>query len=415
MSGAFYGSLAASASVFVAILTALLVNNYVRIKSERRRVRNELQRVTEELEGLRERKKDHKGTVDELEEKRESDYREVATENLDEFIEARIPSDDPKPIEKISIEELYSRLISFHDCESPEELEREPIEYRHQEIIEERMDEIEDKILNAIIPSFASQYRGRGQSIKPDSESKSFAERVEEIREDQAEVRDDEDESDITVKAEFKDRLSLEDFIEKYREEYGLSNLNDKTVEVLETNYNEVVDTAASIDGSITSVPSRSINSSLAKAAFAAQGVNETFKVDLQSPNEYLGLNPREQQKLSQEQEKLRGIKNEISILKNRKERIERDLRGLNPEDLNSTLLANVATIILSVVVPIAAYLDTVTAFTVTQLHIINIWWIFTSWLIGLIIVFTAIFWKINNGSDNDGTPQEEPDPENKG
>jgi hypothetical protein len=34
--------------------------------------------------------------------------------------------------------------------------------------------------------------------------------------------------------------------------------------------------------------------------------------------------------------------------------------------------------------------------------------------LIGLIIVFTTILWKINNGSDNDGTPQKEPDPEKR-
>ena len=67
---------------------------------------------------------------------------------------------------------------------------------------------------------------------------------------------------------------------------------------------------------------------------------------------------------------------------------------------MNSTLWVNVATIILLVVVPVAAYLDTVTEFTITQLHFLNIGWIFASWLFGLIIVFGAIYWEINNSSD---------------
>ncbi len=407
MSGPFYGALAASASVFVAILTALLVNNYVQIKSDRRRVKNELQRITEDLGGLRERKEDHEGKVDELVEKRESDYREKARERVDEFIDARIPPEDPRPIEKISVDELYAQLIASKDCESPEELEREPIEYRHQEILEDRMDEIENKILNSIIPSFASQYRGRGQSIDPGSEFKSFAERVEEKREEQDLQEDeqgdeDSEEPDITIEAEFKDPLSLEDFIEKYKEEYSLTDLDEKTVDALETQYEEVVDRSASIGDAASTLISGSAGSSLARATSLAQEMREPPEIDIPSPNAYVGLNPQEQQKLSQEQEKLRDVENEISILENREQRLKREKEGLHPEDLVPTLVANVATIILSVVIPVFAYLlfTTNTAVTVpswlwlishTQVNV------FLSWLLGLCVVFESIHARIND------------------
>ncbi len=125
MSGAFYGSLAASASVFVAILTALLVNNYVRIKSDRRQVKNELNRIEEDPEGLRDQRDNYQETVDNLVEKRESDYRGKAEENVDELVE-NITLVASKPIEKLTVDELYQELLDRHDCDSAKELEEEP-------------------------------------------------------------------------------------------------------------------------------------------------------------------------------------------------------------------------------------------------------------------------------------------------
>lgn len=137
--------------------------------------------------------------------------------------------------------------------------------------------------------------------------------------------------------------------------------------------------------------------------------MNEPMQgINFPSPDPVLGLNTKEKQKLAEEKEDLRDVENEINILEKREERLERELEGLNPEDLNSTLWANVATIVLSVVVPVAAYLDTVTEFTVAELSFINTWWIFTSWLIGLIIVFGAIYWKINNSNDDEEEGEED-------
>jgi len=434
MSGPFYGSLAASASVFVAILTALLVNNYVEIKSDRRQTEKELNRVEEELDGLQDRKEGYQEIIDPLVEKRESDYREKAEEQVDEFLDSVVFSDLvdlDQPIEKLTVDELYQNLLEFHECESPEELEEEPVEYRHRDVLEDQLDEIEDRILDNIIPSFASAYEGEGWESDYDSD---FRSRVEEIREEKEAEADDkssertehedtEDESDIEVKAEFGDGdvLELDEFLDEYKEEHGLDSLDEKTEDRLERQYKEVVDkppsperppegysgllgpdTYSHLSNSLDPLSSgSSFNQSVTEAAIAAEearSVNDPLHgIGFEVNEPVLGLNSQEKQKLEEAQQDLRDLEIEIKTLQQRKGRLEREKERLHPEDLNTTLYANVATIVLSVVVPVAAYLDTVAEFTVTQLHFINIWWIFTSWLIGLIIVFGAIYWKINN------------------
>jgi len=421
MSGPFYGSLAASASVFVAILTALLVNNYVRVKSDRRQTENELNRIEEELEGLRDRRDDYEETVDTLVEKREDDYREKAEEQVNEFIESEIPSEYFQPIEKLSVVELYQDLIEFHDCESSEELEHSPINLHHRDVLEERMDEIENEVLNEVVPPFASKYEGEGWDPSTDPNRTSLVERLAEM--DDEEEEDDEDigsedsgeedsDPDIEVKAENlgRDALDLDDFLEKYKEEYGLDELDEKTKNKLSMFYDEVVDTnpnprpyssSPSAASALNTGPFDSLEPGFMDAALAASqaGAFEDPLADIDIParNKVLGLNVRQQQKLEEARENLRDVNNEIQILEQRQGRLEREKERLHPEDLKPTLYANVATIFLSVVVPIAAYLNTVTEFTVSELAWVNIWMIAGSWLLGLIVVFAAIYLRITN------------------
>ncbi|OAQ51512.1 hypothetical protein HTG_19080 [Natrinema mahii] len=415
MSGAFYGSLAASASVFVAILTALLVNNYVRIKSDRRQTKNELNRIEEDLDGLEERREDHQEAVNNLVEKREADYKEKAEDQVDEFIESEVPSEFFKPIEHLTVDELYQELIDFHDCESPDDLEDSPTNHHHRDILEERLDGIENQILTDLIPSFASEYEGKGWDLKSEPNRTSLAEAIEEIQdeEDQESENEDEnqteedDEPDIKVKAENLRRspLELDEFIDKYREEYSLDDLEDKTVTALKDEYEKTVNKPpesnySSINSSLGQNTVNSLLSGISPAAMAAAQEsyeNPLREIDYSTMNKNWGLSIREKQKLEKVQEKLHEVKNEIQILEKRKERLQREKNRLHPEDLNSTLHANIATILLSVVVPMAAYLDTVTEFTISELGWVNIWMIAGSWLFGLIIVFAAIYRRINS------------------
>jgi len=423
MSGPFYGSLAASASVFVAILTALLVNNYVRIKSERRQTENELNRVGEELDALQDRKEKYKDIIDPLIEKRESDYREKAEEQVNEFTDSDTfweLEELNKPIEKLSVDELYQKLLDFHDCDSPQQLEEEPFEYRHRDILENRLDQIEDRILNDIIPSFAADYEGDGwesgleQAIQEKRETEQDGENTENPEET------DTEDPDIEVKAEMgsSDALDLEDFIEDYKQEYGLDHLHEKTIQKLEQQYNEVVDKPPSPDRPTSGVsdlirPNRhsepynslglssGFQQNFAEATMAAEelhSINEPFQgIDFGPNQSVLGLNSREKQKLEEAEQDHRDKEIEIKTLQQRKDRLEREKERLQPEDLNTTLYANVATIVFSVVVPIFAYLGTVSRFTISELACVQTWMIAVSWLLGLFPVFAAIYLRINN------------------
>ena len=393
MSGAFYGSLAASASVFVAILTALLVNNYVQIKSDWRRVKNELDRIEEELEGLKDRRDDYQDTVDTLVEKRESDYREEAEKQVNEFIESEVPSEYLNPIENLDIEELYQDLIEFHDCEDADELEDSPIDYHHRDVVEERLDGIENQILNEYIPSFTSDYEGDGWEYSFD---------------------EDDDTPDAFKKMmEERDPMGRNEFIQEYADEHNLDDLKDKTVDALETQYGRTVDKNPNPDSSspdtsssYSSGPLGSLQKGMVDAALAASRAQEMDQaltgMDVGASNRVLGLNFREQEKLGEARQNLRGTENKIQTLERRKSRLEREKEGLHPEDLTPTLIANVATIAFSVVIPVFAHLLFVSNSTIslpdwlwlishTEVNV------FLSWVLGLCVVFESIHARIND------------------
>lgn len=426
MSGPFYGSLAASASVFVAILTALLVNSYVTIKSDRRQVKNELNRIKEELEGLRDQRDNHQEEIDALVEKREADYREKAKKQVNEFIESKIPSEYAKPIEQLNVEELYQDLINFHGYDSAEELEDSPINLHHRELLEEQIDDIEDQILNEVIPPFASKYEQKSWDPESDPEHDSLFEKLatmedgeeQDDEQDSGESQSDEedDEPDLVVEADFeRDVLEQDEFIKKYKKEYGLNTLDDKTREALETQYDNVVDKnpypdTSSPSGSLDSVLNPNPYSSLqpgfmdAMSTLAQSGAfdDPMAGMDFKAVNSVLGLSVQEQQKLAKERDKLQEKKNEIAILEQRQNRLEREKEGLHPEDLIPTFTANVATILLSVVIPIFAYLLLVTNSAIT----VPAWAsiishtevnVFLSWLLGLLVVFESIHARITD------------------
>lgn len=400
MTGAYFGSLAASASVFVAILTALLVNSYVRIKSDRRQTKRELNRVKEELHGLRDRRDDYQQIVGELVEKRESNYRKKAEERVDEFISNEVPDNISQPIENITLSGLYQKLIEFHNCESHENLEHSTENLHHREVLEERVDEIKEEVLLDIVYSFANDYRGEGFDTGDSEYTKKL---IEKRQNEDGEKASPETDLDINVESEFSDSLSLEEFIGKYQEKYSLDQLDQETIELLEYHYDELVDQN----------PLENLNSSLdimmgdktiAPSLFASMSDSmfSTPDFDISRKQEIIGLNVQEQRELDEAEKNTRDIQNQISILENRKERLEREKDGLHPEDLNSTLYANILTIFLSVVIPVIAYLDLLTSFTVPQLHFINVYIITLCWLLGLVIVFVSIRLEINDESWKD-------------
>lgn len=405
MSGSFYGSLAASASVFVAILTALLVNNYVEIKSQRRQTETELERVKEELKRFKKQRDNHEEIIDKLTGRRERRYQENARERVSDFIENEVPSQITTPIEKLDVNLLYHLLSDYHGYDSPSEMEESDENY-HLQLLKEHYDQIEQAVLEHITSSFGEDYDitvWRSRATRSDSDA--LKEAIEKTKEEEDDGDEDSSSSpeDIEVCAEGIDEepepVELDEFIEEFKQEYGLNSLQPETREALEQQYNKFIDQSEMdrLQSSIERIrDSRSVFT-----------LNNVFD----PPDITAGLGIQEKARLQEARKDLTHAENQIETLQRRKERLEDEKSGLNAEDLIPILTANVVTIIFSVVVPIFAYLLFATNTTVT----VPSWaWIishtevnvFFSWLLGLVIVFVEIYLRITGRELKNHLPQ---------
>jgi len=389
MSGPFYGSLAASASVFVAILTALLINNYVEIKSQRRQTETELERVREELDKFENQRDDHEETIDELTGRREQRFKENAEERVSAFIESEVPSQVSRPIEKIDLDVLYHHLRDYHNFDSPEVME-ESAENYHRQLLEEQYGQIEQAVLEDITSSFAEDYDITSRQSNRGVESKSLKEAIEEIDKQDVggEVSSiDSDKTEVRAEGVNKEPepLDLDKFIEDFREEYDLDTLQPETREALEQQYDKLIDRSEM----------EKLQSTLERLGGA--GFSSSLDSMLEIADVTAGLGVQEKARLQEARKDLAHAENHIKTLERRETRLQDELSGLNPEDLKPTLFANVVTIFLSVVVPVAAYLDIVTEFAIAELAWINIWMIASSWLLGLIVVFESVLARMND------------------
>lgn len=396
MSGAFYGALAASASVFVAILTALLVNNYVTIKADRRQLTHRINEKKRQLKDLKQKRDEYRETVDQIRTEREKEYRAEAEENIDGFINDHLSENFHYPIENLTVDRLYKELLDYKDYEDADELEESEEYQHHKDVLEDRLDQIKELVLNRTVHEFASNHEGEG------------VDRYEKLEDDTGEEEDEpeidkETQEIIEAIRDGYEPLELDDFIEKYKDEYDLEELNKRSKELLEKEYDEVVDKEYSSDKTFADVfppTDRVVASILEDAidpAISDLGVEPAFP---EIAGADIGVDQQEQ-RYERSRDNLIQTKSEIESLERVKEDLERQKERLNPEDLKTTLYANAVTIFLSVVIPMAAYLATETGTTITVPQIlshteINV---FISWLTGLVIVFVAIYCRLTKDS----------------
>lgn len=246
-----------------------------------------------------------------------------------------------------------------------------------------------------ITSSFAEDYDITGRRSRvTGSDSDALKEAIEKAKDKEGDESEDSSLSpgDIEVRAEGLDEVpepvELDEFIEDFKEEYGLDSLRKETREALEQQYNKFRE-RSQMDRLQSSIERlRESRSSI--------GLNDVFD----TPEITVGLGIQEKARLQEARKDLAHAENQIEALQRRKKRLEDEKSGLNAEELIPVLTANVATIIFSVVVPIIAYLlfATNTAVTVpnwasiishTELNA------FLSWLLGLIIVFVIIYLRI--------------------
>jgi uncharacterized protein YukE len=135
----FYGTLAAAASVFIGILTALLASNLSNLNAQRERIEQRIETIDAQLENLDIQYNHFKDTLDEIREQEAANQRrEQAEEQIDRFIEEHVGVEFD-----ISPEDLSPRKVQreFADYLGQDQL----FEEQHN-VLQERYEDIESAL-----------------------------------------------------------------------------------------------------------------------------------------------------------------------------------------------------------------------------------------------------------------------------
>lgn len=191
-----YNALAASASVFVGILTALLVNNISNRKSERARIKRRIDAINSRLEGSASRQNRLEKQMNQIEEKWEEREERRARSQVEDFVENGVGSDYVVAIENLTIPTIEILFVEYinHDLETITEY--------HRSALEEQLDEIEAKMATAVVNHFISDYEDMAQ--------------------------------------EERKELKWEEIKESFKREYDIENLDEQTVNKLEKEYRRI-------------------------------------------------------------------------------------------------------------------------------------------------------------------------------
>lgn len=138
---AFYDALAASASVFIGILTALLISNLSTMTTARGRIARRITAIDARCENL--------NHIEEVWETREQ---QDIKERVEDFIDQHVGSDFIAPIEHINHGYLLEKLANYLECEV------EDLNQYHEDSLQNRMAEIETELVDAVVEAISSDY-----------------------------------------------------------------------------------------------------------------------------------------------------------------------------------------------------------------------------------------------------------------
>lgn len=419
----FFGSLAASASVFVAILTGLLINEYFRIKSESNAISRRLKQIEGELARANHQYETQKGDYDKIRAEWEAEYREEANQRVDDFIDDYIGNEFAKPIENFTVHDLLTHLEKHLQIEDIDVLEEGAQRSHHREVLEERMDEIEDKILPLVTRKFAKRFEGSASKPSTISRGPLSSSRGTGLG-DFA--------KDLDQKGKSTEGITFKEFLNKYRGEFEIESIRDKTRNSLRKYFDTIVYKEPSSQDSVdnfslfgrtspnlttgidTNLPSISTrNTTYMGDEVSALPFDElsTFEGGFEDSDLVPGdvakeSDPREDRMVIRRyqllEDDLLKIKSKIEGLHLEKDRLEDRQEELHPHSLKYAIFTNIITIFLSVVVPMFIFLLISIGIPIQHPMIpLNIEYLigFVSWFIGLMIVVIWLYNHIQDGS----------------
>lgn len=342
--GAFYGSLAAAASVFIGILSVYLVNSLVTTRQEQKQLCRRRDRIETELEGLRARRKKYEDRIEEI----ESKWREEAVENANNRVESFIrravrPSGITTPPENVDFSGIVKEYAKDQDYDSVEEVS--DIE---KEMLREHRDEIDQALAESTAKSF----------VTPD--------RISDLPADSSD----------------------EDMAKLFKEYHGIENMRAETYYAIVQEYKK----STSIGGILNAA--NQMYSDIDNISIATDpAITATLNSQRRT---------RESMKRSQNEIQLTDVKARIDEREKRYKAIKARLDILSLSHVRKMLRDSMIAIVFSVVIPLLTYLC-----YELELHIVNDHAViipvivFLLWFIGLIIVLVRLWLRIEKSNEN--------------
>ena len=145
-----YAALAASASVFIGILTALLASDLSNLRAEQSRINRRIKTIDARLQSLDDQFQTLQDRVNEVADHLQAQQlQDEAETEVDEFIEEYVGEEFNIPPEDLSGERLQNEFLAFLD-------QNELNQFQLQEL-QENLDEIETKLSRSQSPSFLTE------------------------------------------------------------------------------------------------------------------------------------------------------------------------------------------------------------------------------------------------------------------
>jgi len=131
----FYGALAASASVFVGILTALLASNLSNLNTERERIERRIETIDSRLENLDTQYVHFRDTLEDIRDAEEADQRrEQAEEQVDNFIEEHIGVEFTADPDELTPRQLQQEFEDYLNRDRLNEEQHDALQDHYEDI-----------------------------------------------------------------------------------------------------------------------------------------------------------------------------------------------------------------------------------------------------------------------------------------
>lgn len=341
--GAFYGSLAASASVIIGILSAFLVNRLVSGRQERRQLDLELQQTENELEWARAKRDEYQERKDEIEAAWRSRDAEAAHENINDFLEKRVTAD------------------GFH--EPPESVDT-------AQIAEEFANFVNDGSTDGLTDVQMDVLRSRGSGIRGELAIAAAEAYIPDIV-----MMGDHGIAPITENA----NATFEGMLDRFRNRYGIDNLQPVTRNALQSKYSQWQKEQEQPD----------LLSSQSKSTGLIGSHLQTTAEMLDMPGTASGSKSEmEIQERNRNRARLVEAKTSVNELERKKRTLQTRLQSLSLDPVQEMLRASAIAIVLTVVIPLLTYLCYELNFVLIEGSAwIAPMFVFGLWIVGLLLV----------------------------